>query len=61
MAKLNGYLTVGEAAELLGVSKDTLRRWDRARTFEVRHFLHVQQSANRRTVTELDWGCCVWQ
>ena len=30
MAKLNEYLTVGEAAELLGVSKDTLRRWDRA-------------------------------
>ena len=30
MAKLNEYLTVGEAAEFLGVSKDTLRRWDRA-------------------------------
>ena len=30
MAKLNEYLTVGEAAALLGVSKDTLRRWDRA-------------------------------
>ena len=29
MPKLNEYLTVGEAAELLGVSKDTLRRWDR--------------------------------
>ena len=30
MAKLNEYLTVGEAAEILGVSKDTLRRWDRS-------------------------------
>ena len=30
MAKLNEYLTVGEAAAFLGVSKDTLRRWDRA-------------------------------
>jgi excisionase family DNA binding protein len=30
MAKLNEYLTVGEAAEFVGVSKDTLRRWDRA-------------------------------
>jgi excisionase family DNA binding protein len=31
MAKVNDYLTVGEAAEFLGVSKDTLCRWDRAR------------------------------
>ena len=30
MTKLSEYLTVGDAAELLGVSKDTLRRWDRA-------------------------------
>lgn len=30
VAKINEYLTVGEAAELLGVSRDTLRRWDRA-------------------------------
>ena len=30
MAKINEYLTVGEAAGLLGVSKDTMRRWDRA-------------------------------
>ena len=26
--KLNEYLTVGQAASHLGVSKDTLRRWD---------------------------------
>lgn len=30
MAKLNDFLTVGQAAEHLGVSKDTLRRWDRS-------------------------------
>ena len=30
MPKLSDYLTVGDAANLLGVSKDTLRRWDRA-------------------------------
>ena len=30
MVRLCDYLTVGEAAELLGVSKDTLRRWDRS-------------------------------
>ena len=30
MAKINEYMTVGEAAAFLGVSKDTLRRWDRA-------------------------------
>jgi excisionase family DNA binding protein len=29
VAKLNQYLTVGNAAAFLGVSKDTLRRWDR--------------------------------
>lgn len=26
---LKGYLTVGEAAELLGVTSETLRNWDR--------------------------------
>ena len=30
MAKISDYLTVGEAAIVLGVSKDTLRRWDRS-------------------------------
>ena len=36
MAKLNEYLTVSEAAEVLGVSKDTLRRWDRAGKLKAR-------------------------
>ena len=30
MAKLSEYLTVSEAAEYVGVSADSLRRWDRA-------------------------------
>lgn len=30
MAKLSEFLTVGQAADYLGVSKDTLRRWDRS-------------------------------
>lgn len=34
--KLNEYLTVGEAAEFLGASKDTLRRWDRAGKLKAR-------------------------
>ena len=29
MRKVSQYLTIGEAATCLGVSKDTLRRWDR--------------------------------
>jgi len=29
-SKLRDYLTVAEAAELLGVSASTLRNWDRA-------------------------------
>lgn len=36
MAKLDEYLTVGDAAVLLGVSKDTLRRWDRAGKLKAR-------------------------
>ena len=36
MAKLNEYLMVGEAADFLGVSKDTLRRWDRAAKLKAR-------------------------
>ena len=30
MPKLSAFLTVGQAASYLGVSKDTLRRWDRS-------------------------------
>jgi len=30
ISKLRDYLTVAEAAELLGVSASTLRNWDRA-------------------------------
>lgn len=30
MAKLSEYLMINEAAAYLGVSKDTLRRWDAA-------------------------------
>jgi len=30
MPKLNDYLSVGEAADYLGCSTDTLRRWDRS-------------------------------
>lgn len=37
MVKLNEYRTVGEAAELLGVSKNTLRRWDGAEMLKARH------------------------
>ena len=36
MAKINEYLTVGEAAAFLGVSKDTLRRWDGAGKLKAR-------------------------
>ncbi len=30
---MNEYLTIGQAAEVLGVSKETLRRWDKAGKF----------------------------
>lgn len=34
MAKISDYLTIGEAAEYLGVHPDSLRRWDRAGKLE---------------------------
>lgn len=36
MAKINEFMTVGEAAEYLGISPSTLRRWDRAGTLKAR-------------------------
>ena len=36
MAKVSDYLTIRDAAEYLGVSKDTLRRWDRAKKLVAR-------------------------
>ncbi len=39
MAKISECLMVGEAAGLLGTSKDTLRRWDRTGKIEARRHL----------------------
>ena len=36
MAKISEYLKIREAAEYLGVSKDTLRRWDAAGKLKAR-------------------------
>ncbi len=36
MAKISDYLTIGEAAEYLGVHPDSLRRWDRAKRLQPR-------------------------
>ena len=36
MDKVKNYLTVAQAAEFLGVCKDTLRRWDRAGKLKAR-------------------------
>ena len=36
MAKISDYLTVGEAAEYLGVHPDSLRRWDRSGKLKAR-------------------------
>ena len=36
MHKLSDYLTVQQAAAYLGVSKDTLRRWDRSKKLTAR-------------------------
>lgn len=36
VAKINDFMTVGQASEYLGVSKDSLRRWDRAGKLKAR-------------------------
>ena len=36
MAKISDFMTVGEAAAYLSVSKDSLRRWDRAGKLKAR-------------------------
>ena len=36
MAKISDFMTVGEAAAYLCVSKDSLRRWDRAGKLKAR-------------------------
>jgi molybdopterin-binding protein len=41
-----GYVTLGEAAKMLGVSADTLRRWDRAGKLRTR-----RDERNRRLVS----------
>lgn len=36
MTNLNGYMTVKEAANLLGISAMTLRRWDNGRKLKAK-------------------------
>ncbi|WP_210498820.1 MerR family transcriptional regulator [Vibrio crassostreae] len=37
MIKVNKYLTIGETAEMLGVSVPTIRRWQRAGKIQESH------------------------
>ena len=55
MTKINDYLIVGEAAELLGVSKDTLRRGDRAGQLKARRHpvtgrLYIKEELIKRAI-----------
>ncbi len=51
---LDDYLTVGAAAELLGVSVATLRRWDRADKFKpLRHPINGYRLYDRGTLLAL--------
>lgn len=47
MAEETGGLSLGQAARALGVSEDTLRRWDRAGKLKT-----VRDGANRRRVPQ---------
>ncbi|MFL5822031.1 MAG: molybdopterin-binding protein [Solirubrobacteraceae bacterium] len=48
MAYMESGLTLGEAAKAIGVSQDTLRRWDRAGK------LHTQRDARNRRVVPVE-------
>ena len=51
---LGDYLTVGEAARVLGVSPSTLRRWDRAgRVAAVRHPVNGYRLYRREALESL--------
>lgn len=53
-SNLADYLTVGEAAEALGVSRSTLRNWDKAGKLKpYRHPVNGYRLYNRRELEEL--------
>ncbi len=52
MAKLSDFLRIGDAAEYLGISVDTLRRWDRAGKLTARR--HPVSRYRLYVRTELD-------
>ena len=55
--KLNSYLTIGEAAELLGVSAATLRNWDRAKKLVAyRHPFNGYRLYSKSDLEELLYG-----
>ena len=61
MAKISEYLKIREAAEYLGVSKDTLRRWDaagklKARRHPVSNFRLYLQADLDRFLAQLSHG-----
>ena len=50
----DGYLTIGEAAELLGVSIATLRNWDRRGKFSsIRHPINAYRLYHRQELVAL--------
>lgn len=54
MQKFDGYLRVAEAAELLGVSVNTLRNWGKAgKIAEHRHPINNYRLYNRSDLEEL--------
>jgi excisionase family DNA binding protein len=58
---LEGYLTVGQAAALLGVTPTTLRNWDRAgklkaRRHPINRYRLYAKSDIERLITEIRGG-----
>ena len=52
----DGLLTIGQVAEILGVSAATLRRWDRAGRFRARrHPINGYRLYRRQDVERLRW------
>ena len=67
MAKISDYLTIGEAAEYLGVHPDSLRRWDRAKRLQPRRHpinnfrLYLKRDLDRFLAQIDDGGTAVAQ
>jgi len=57
MEKFKDYMTVRDAADFLGVSPDTLRRWDRSgKVKAIRHPVNRYRLYHKKELREVLWN-----